>query len=412
MSSESKQPEFRKLADLNLLLRNRHAKNREGKEIGAAAAWLGHPLRREYARVVFEPNGAESNEYNLWQGLSVTPSPGDCGLLLAHIKDVICNGEEEHFQYVLAWCADMLQRPTNRPGVAVAIRGEEGIGKGIFGQVLMRLAAPYSVQVTQGLQVIGRFNSILSAKLLVFMDEAFWAGDKQHEGVLKGLITEKELVIEHKGKEPIKVSNYARILMASNSDWVVPAGHGARRYLVLDASDRYKGETAYFAKLVTHIDEGGLEAFADFLLRFDLGKVDLRKPPKTVALLEQKLETMDSTDRSIYEMLVDGSNGETLRWDSEVPTDKLHQHYLDAVKLVGERWPSNRTKFGIRLRKVLKLKSGRRMINRDRHFWWAFPSLEECRERFGKYMEAEIDWPEATPSAPTNKPPSGKGRRF
>lgn len=137
-----KQPDFRKLADFNLLMRNRHAINREGKEVSAAAAWLEHPMRREFRGVVFEPTGAGPDEYNLWQGLSVTPSPGVCCLILHHILHIICNGDQKAYDYVLTWCADMLRQPANRPGVAIAIRGEEGIGKGIFAQVLMKLAAP------------------------------------------------------------------------------------------------------------------------------------------------------------------------------------------------------------------------------------------------------------------------------
>ena len=299
------------------------------------------------------------------------------------------------YDYVIAWCADMLQNPADRPGVAVVIRGEEGIGKGIFGQVLMRLTAPHSIQVTQGHQVIGRFNSILKARLTVFLDEAFWAGDKGYEGPLKALITEPDLVIEYKGKEPIRIRNFARILMASNNDWVVPAGHGARRYLVLDASDKHKGDGTYFTHLVEQINAGGIEAFADHLMHVDLSKVDLRRPPKTKALLDQKLESFDSMDSFIVEMLMDGVNGITNRWQETVPIDALYQRYADVTKIVGKGWKESKAKFGKRLMKVLKLKRGRPMENLIRTYVWCFPTLAICRQRFEKYMETDdMPWPE------------------
>lgn len=404
---------YLKLADFNLLMRNRFAFSPDGKIVQAAFAWLSHPKRREYSRVVFEPGGAAASEYNLWQGLSVSPAAGDCEPILRHIRHVICSGDEDAFRYLIAWCADMLQGPANRPGVAIVIRGEEGIGKGIFAQVLRRLVAPHSVQITQGQQVTGRFNSILKAKLFVFLDEAFWAGDKQSEGVLKGLITEAELVIELKGKEPIRVSNYARILMASNNDWVVPAGHGARRYLVLDASDTYKGDGQYFSDLVGHIDTGGLEAFADYLLNQDLSKVDLRKPPKTKALLEQKLESMDSADRFIYERLIDGANGDGLEWERAVPIDRFFQRYIEAANQVGERWHGDKNKLGKRLIKILRVDRDRQMVNLQRHYVWVFPTLEICRQSFAKYMEAEdMAWPDAGPTDPSGPSTAPKRKKY
>ena len=40
-------------------------------------------------------------------------------------------------------------------------------------------------------------------KLVVYADEAFWAGDKKAEGVLKAMITEDTIQIEMKGKDVV-----------------------------------------------------------------------------------------------------------------------------------------------------------------------------------------------------------------
>ena len=74
---------------------------------------------------------------------------------------------------------------------------------------------PYSGRVPE----FCRLAAILQDKLLVFADEAFWAGDKQAEGVLKGMVTEEMNVIEHKGKDAFKVKNYIRLIVASNYEW-------------------------------------------------------------------------------------------------------------------------------------------------------------------------------------------------
>lgn len=394
---------YLRLADFNLRMRNRYAVDVGGDLVNASVAWLNHPNRREYSRVVFEPSGCKDDEYNLWQGLCFISKKGDCSLLLQHIFEVICNGDEVSFRYLEAWCADIVKNPANRPGVAVVMRGEEGVGKGIFAQALMKLTSPHSVQVTQGHQVIGRFNSILKGRVLVFLDEAFWAGDKQSEGALKGMITERELVIEYKGKEPIRLTNYSRILMASNNEWVVPAGHGARRFFVLDVGSQYKGDQAYFNRLVSHIDDGGLQAWADHLLNLDTSKIELRSPPKTKALLDQKLESMDSVDRFIYDMLMEGVNN-SATWNSTVAIDRLYQDYLDSANKTGERWHSDKNKFGKRLTKIFGLKRERPMINLIRQYVWCFPPLQECRDLFARYMEADIEWQEVHKSVPRPNP--------
>lgn len=382
---------YLRLADFNLRMRNRYAIDIGGQVVNASIVWLKHPQRREYSRVVFEPLGCKDGEYNLWQGLRFTPKQGNCSLLRRHIREVICGSDEVAFEYLEAWCADIIRSPANRPGIAIVLRGEEGIGKGIFAQSLLRLTSPHSVQVTQGHQVIGRFNSILKSKLLVFLDEAFWAGDKQSEGALKGMITESELVIEYKGKEPIRLTNYSRILMASNNEWVVPAGPGARRFFVLDVNSKYKGDQAYFNNLIAHIDSGGLQAWAEHLLKLDISKIELRSPPKTKALLDQKLESMDSVDRFIYDALMDGSNNDSA-WNLQVPVDRLYQNYIDSANRTGERWHADKNKFGKRLTKIFDLRRERPMSNLIRQYVWCFPALEKCRDLFSKYMDSEIEW--------------------
>jgi hypothetical protein len=75
--------------------------------------------------------------------------------------------------------------------------------------------------------------------LSLFADEAFWAGDKKGESVLKGLITERTLVIEQKGIDAVQWPNRLKVMMAANAAWVVPASYHERRFAVFDVSNRY-----------------------------------------------------------------------------------------------------------------------------------------------------------------------------
>ena len=69
----------------------------ELKKVGRGTWWLGHPERRQYKAVVFDPGASEERtrgKFNLWRGFSVKPREGDCSLYLQHITDIICSGNE------------------------------------------------------------------------------------------------------------------------------------------------------------------------------------------------------------------------------------------------------------------------------------------------------------------------------
>ncbi len=95
------------------------------------------------------------------------------------------------------------------------LRGLKGTGKGMVGQMLMRIFRNHSLHITNSKHLVGNFNAHLVDALFLFLDEAFWAGDKQGEGTLKALITERTLMIEPKGVDTFQMPNRLKILMAS-----------------------------------------------------------------------------------------------------------------------------------------------------------------------------------------------------
>ena len=101
--------------------------------------------------------------------------------------------------------ADAIQNPTDRPGVALVLKGKQGTGKGIFARGFGYLFGNHFLHLFHGSHLTGHFNSHLKDKLMIFADEAVWGGDKKAEGMLKGLITEPSIPIEMKGKDVFTV---------------------------------------------------------------------------------------------------------------------------------------------------------------------------------------------------------------
>src|SRR6185437_13334082 len=118
--------------------------------------------------------------------------------------------------------------------------------------------------------------------------------------------------------DPIRLANYVRVLMTSNEDWVVPAGQDERRLATLDVNPRCAQNTEHFAEMDRELDNGGFEHLLGDLMQFPLDTVDLRKIPKTEALLEQKLRSLDSVGTWLYARLQAGAPTRHLaEWPTE-----------------------------------------------------------------------------------------------
>jgi len=402
-------PEFSLISsnDLKNRLINRtlpDPKNIE-KTIPLSKIWMESHLRREYDGIVFDPSEKIGNKYyNLWKGLAVKPKKGDWSLFKNHILDVIANGKKSRARWIAAWLARIVQDPGGeRPGTAIVLRGGQGTGKGIFVNYFGRLLGDHYKQVAQAGQVTGRFNHHLKDALLVFVDEGFWAGDKQAEGVIKNMITEPDITIEQKGKDVIQVKNHISLIMASNSSWVVPAGLEERRFFVLDVADSHQQDHKYFKAIVDQMENGGIEAMLYDLLKFDITRINLREFEQTQALFEQKLESMAIVQRYWYDRLKDGAllsgsdaskygDPAKLGWDM-VPTDVLHQDFLDFVKSINEK-PIDKSMFGNKLNKLCSgigsTKKGSRGTIRVPYK--TFPDLDACRKQFETRIKMKISW--------------------
>ena len=304
---------FSNTEDFNKRYANRREPNPYANghsESSVAKIWYESPHRRQYDGIVFSPEEDVPGFYNLYRGLGVEPKPGDWSLMQQHIRDVIANGNEEIERYIVAWMADLVQKPGGqRPGTAIVLRGKQGTGKGSFASQLGRIVGPHFLHITNQHQLTGRFNNHLKDALLVFVDEGFWGGNKSIEGPLKGMVTEDQIMIEPKGKDPFMVRNHIRLIIASNNDWVVPAGIEERRFFAIDVTDNHIQDKEYFGALYRQMDSGGREAMLYDLLHMDISGFDLRSFPRTQALLDQIVNSMSSFERYWYDQLCNGTLG-------------------------------------------------------------------------------------------------------
>ncbi|KOX49876.1 hypothetical protein ADL19_19625 [Streptomyces purpurogeneiscleroticus] len=370
------------------------------KAVTWATAWLQSRKRRQYRGIEFKPDpdlvdGAEGY-LNLWRGFAVEPEAKVNGyaVLRDHILNNCCGGSAELYAWVFGWFAHIVQRPRERIGTALVMRGKMGTGKTKIGEAIGSLFPSHYFLVDDARYVTGNFNAHMASCLLLQAEEAVWAGDKNAEGRLKSLVTAKTQMIESKGVDPIRLDNFVRLLMTSNEDWVIPAGKDERRFCVLDINPRCAQNHQYFKELDAELDNGGREALLYDLLSYDLSKINLRKIPMTEALLEQKLRSLDSVESWWVQRLYAGN---TLRgqeyWQAEVPCEMLFEDYIQTSERIGIKRKAEEIAFGLKMRKLVPEISRAKRYHEDtarRRWCYIMPDLADCREAFASEVGQDI----------------------
>lgn len=367
--------------------------------------WLEHGNRRTYEYETFAPLRNIPGAFNLWRGFAVDSIPGDKHEgFLRHVREVVCSGVPKIYDYLIGWMAMMVQYPA-RPGhVAVVLQGGRGIGKGFFINHFGYLWGQHYVHVYKPEHLTGKFNSHLQDCVLLFADEAFFAGDKRHESTLKGIITEDHLAIEAKGVDVTTSSNCVHVAMASNEKWVVPAGMDERRFLCLGVNETRKRDSTYFQAIENDLKNGGYENLLHFLETYDLTDFNVRDVPNTKELQSQKVRTMQAETEWWHAKLENGDIIDGKGWPKYVFSLELARDYA----VYRQSWAlgahSNSTKLGQFLKSlglVKKRLTGQhevmqmngKVAKMDRPWVYVLPSLKDSRKTWDG-MGGPFEWPE------------------
>jgi Mesyanzhinovviridae DNA primase len=377
--------------------------------IPTAPYWLAHPDRRQYEGLDIVPNGPAvlPNGYlNLWRGWGVDPKPGSWKLLRRHVEEVLANGSQVFADYMLRLTAWKFQNPGKPPEVVLAFLGGKGSGKGVWGYTLMKIFGSHGLQIFSTNHLTGKHNVHLQNKLFLFLDEAIWAGDTAADRVLKGMTTEKWMLIEPKNVDAFQWPNRLAMLMSGNAKWIVPASHDERRYAVNRINEKWKQNKTYFTPLFEEINNGGAGAMLHDLLQLDLNGWHPRENvPQTKTLLEQKQLGLTGFEQWWCHLISVG----------ELPKpDKKNQRYVISEYLLEDAKNQNpRNKFltadelGRSLRDM-----GCTHKSNGKKWGWVFPPLTEAREAWRAQSGSEWEWLAPEIEEWGEKPASEGGLRF
>jgi hypothetical protein len=320
--------------------------------------------------------------------------------MLEHIHEVLTSSSGAQAIYLAKWCAWAVQNPGLAAEVANVLKEREGAGKGAFVQAMLKMFGIHGLHISGRKHLVGNFNKHLMHCSLLYGDEVFWGGDIKEVGDLKRLITEPTLTIEPKMVDAFSMPNCLHIIMASNEDWVVPAGMNARRFAVMDVSPRRIGDGAYFDKLFAEMNGGGTAAMLHDLLSMDLqGWHPRQGVPQTDALLEQKMQSIRGVAALVYMVASEGKLEfltSATRPNAVVTTGEGNM--TGFISWAKRAVPSLGHMQGPKIKKALVEEWGCKADSSNGKRILEFPPLAELRKMFEKRIGHRVKWdnPEMT----------------
>lgn len=375
-------------------------KNRS-EEVAVTKLWIQDTSRRTYEGVVFRPGlPTPKGYYNMWRGFTVQPKDGDhpaLDMFLEHALVNVCRGDNDLFRWLIGYFAQMIQRPWEKPLVALVFKGEKGTGKNALVERVGHLLGTHFTVADDDRYLLSNFNGHMEKMLFMVLDEAAWAGDKRAEGKLKGIVTGSHHLIEHKGKEPYRVENRTRIAIIGNDDWLVPASHDERRFAVFEVGNGRKQDRAFFQAMREGMEAGGYAHLLAYLLSFDLAGLDLNGAPATGGLLHQKTATLEPLEQWWLDCLTDGhitSSDFGQEWPEVIECERLRAAFGRYLKdrNIRTRAPDSRS-VGRSLNKMLgEVKRNRGPASAGQPWRYVLPTLEEARARWEKFIGHRVEW--------------------
>jgi len=268
----------------------------EGANKPAFPIWTAAAIRPT-RDIIFDPQkpsglGGLTNEpFNTWQGFNLIHEPDPTKTRNTHelIFKVICNGNREHYEYILN-CLAWLRQKTGKPlGIVLNLIGTGGMGKTVFGELLVTKFFGAHGQVLNSREQLGsRFNGRMEGKIITFVEETIFQGDKGLTDQFKASVTGTTLSIERKGMEARDVPNSNSFIMATNHDHAFHSDAGmSRRVFPLRVSADSQGLGHLGPAAAKDMEAGGREAFWDEMAVRDISAFLPSRFPENAEIMRQ-----------------------------------------------------------------------------------------------------------------------------
>lgn len=307
--------------------------------------------------VVFDPTNTCPDHYvNLFDGLSMVPKKGPVAPIIDLIRYLTSrssddiNEADEVMHWLIQWLAYPLQNVGAKMRTSIVMHGDEGAGKNFLFDLVASLYGKYGVLVGQD-ELEDKFNDWRSCKLFVVGDEVSSRQELVHnKNRLKALITSPTVQINPKNLPRREEANHMNVVFLSNEITPLALDNSDRRYLVI-YTPRAK-DFSFYKALGQWRDNGGTEAFYEFLLTYPLDGFDPYAPaPQTAA----KRDLIDINRKSPELFWLSWQAGEIDLPYWPCSTSQAYRAYTKWCQRTGDRFPFKQSLF---TRTLLRISEG------------------------------------------------------
>ena len=310
--------------------------------------WINDEHIRAYRRLVFVPNDYDydKEDYNAWRGFAQEKNKLPDDFNIDNNKHIIrfleflhnlCNGETDCINFFIAWMANIIQNPSDRACICIALYSlEEGAGKNMIIKTLEKcLGTAYVNYITDvANQLFGKHSSAEMNKLLIVMNEVKGKDTYSNTDIFKSRITDDKREVELKGKDTFQINNYASYIINTNNLNMVNASEKDRRFCVIDCNNPKINDKKYFKAYEKEVNNNpeAIRCIYEFLKTFNIQEVvpdyifsDSR--PRT-ALYDELLECNRDKEWNFLEHFVNqyksgGATGEILLFNDTIWNDYI-----------------------------------------------------------------------------------------
>ena len=251
--------------------------------------WVNDENIRVFRKMVFipQPSPYDKRDYNSWRGFFqenvslVSDFNVETNKYVLQYRDFIYNlfdGIQEYIDFYDAWCANIIQNPSNRSCVCLVLYSVfEGVGKNMSTKTLEKcIGENYTMYITDpSNQLFGRFSAAEMNRLLVVLNEVKGKDTYANTDLFKTRITDDKREVELKGKETVQITNYSSYILNTNNTNSVNAGDKDRRFCVLPCINKKISDKKYFDEYEKNINNNpeAIRCIYEYLRTYDIEKV-------------------------------------------------------------------------------------------------------------------------------------------
>jgi hypothetical protein len=262
----------------------------DNKDKSFISLWLNDENQRVHNQIEFIPTNQtqiENNDkeiYNLFTGYNPKIKSSyikeNSNKILKYFHELgtaLCGDNDTHYNFLIKYLAHMIQKPSEKIGLAFIIKGKQGTGKNVFlnaiGNIIGR---EHYITSSNPKDFFGDYAEGFYHKLLVNMNECEGKDTFDFEGRMKSFITEETITINPKKVRPIEIQNVARLMIFTNkpNPIKIDVNSKDRRYCVFETSDKFldkKYGTKFWSGIIEHFNKPEFMAcLYDYLSNTDI----------------------------------------------------------------------------------------------------------------------------------------------